>query len=183
MLSSAGYGVERLVQADIQSLPYAGECFDAVGSMDVIVHLGRGRETLPLGEFARVLKPSGMLILRGSALDILRSHHAEFAMEQQRFTRPAAGGGRRETGFTVTRTTYANSLLMPVALAKFRVWEALAGGEPSSGVVPVAPWLDRLLSLPLSGRSPLAGGRLELPGRPVADRPGAPRALTQFHKR
>src|SRR5258708_38268510 len=32
-------GVERLAQADIQALPFADAAFDAVLSMDVIVHL------------------------------------------------------------------------------------------------------------------------------------------------
>ena len=52
-------------------------------------------------------------------------------------------------GFRVLRCTYANSLLMPVALAKFRLWEPLLGGAASTGLEPVAPWLDRWLYAPL----------------------------------
>ena len=80
-------GVGRLTQGDIQTLPYRDGAFDAVVSMDVIVHLPRGDESKPLNEFRRVLAPGGFLALRASALDILRSHHSEFAMERQRFTR------------------------------------------------------------------------------------------------
>jgi hypothetical protein len=40
------------------------------------------------------------------------------------------------------RCTYANALLMPVALAKFRIWEPLTRQPPASGVQPVPPWLD-----------------------------------------
>ena len=43
------------------------------------------------------------------------------------------------------RCTYINSLLLPVALAKFRLWEPLLRRPASSGVQAVAPWLDRLL--------------------------------------
>lgn len=153
-----GYGCDRLAQADIRQLPYAARSFDAVVSMDVIVHLPRGEEALPLGEFARVLRPGGYLILRASALDILRSHHSAYAMERQRFTRERLGAAVRAQGFEVLRSTYANTLLMPVALAKFRIWEPLSGAQPSSGVEPVAPWLDKLLGLPLAAEARWIGG-------------------------
>jgi SAM-dependent methyltransferase len=142
-------GAPRMVQADVCKLPYCSGAFDAVVSMDVLVHLPRGRESAPLAEFARVLRPGGLLALRVSALDILRSHHSEWAEERQRFTRERLVRAVREQGFRIHRATYANSLLMPVALAKFRIWEPLSKAPPSSGVEPVAPWLDALLYAPL----------------------------------
>jgi len=143
-------GAPRMVQADICRLPYRADSFDAVVSMDVIVHLPRGREAEPLAEFARVLKPGGLLALRVSALDILRSHHSIWAEERQRFTRSRIVEAVRTQGFRVLRATYANSLLMPVALAKFRLWEPLSQAPPSSGVEPVPAWLDSLLHAPLA---------------------------------
>ena len=143
-------GAPRMVQADICKLPYRSGAFDALVSMDVIVHLPRGKESEPLAEFARVLKPNGFLALRVSALDLLRSNHSAWADERQRFTRRRLIEVVKAQGFRVIRATYANSLLMPVALAKFRIWEPLSKSPPSSGVEPVAPWLDSLLHLPLS---------------------------------
>jgi hypothetical protein len=131
--------------------------------MDVIVHLPRGDEDKPMREFARVLRPGGFLALRASALDILRSHHSQFAMERQRFTRGRLVKLAEDCGFRVQRCTYANSLLMPVALLKFRVIEPLFGGEPQSGVQPVAPWLDRLLYGPLKAESKLLPAGVNLP--------------------
>ena len=58
---------------------------------------------------------------------------------------------------------YANTLLLPVALAKFRIWEPLIGEEPASGVEPVAPWLDRLLGAPLAAEAALIGAGVNLP--------------------
>jgi SAM-dependent methyltransferase len=156
-------GVGRLAQGDIRTLPYRDGAFDAVVSMDVIVHLPRGEESKPLGEFHRVMAPGGFLALRASALDILRSHHSEFAMERQRFTRARLIGAAEAAGFRVLRCTYANSLLLPVALMKFRVIEPLFGGEPSSGVEPVAAWLDRLLYAPLAVESKLIPAGVDLP--------------------
>jgi SAM-dependent methyltransferase len=39
-------GVERLAQADIGALPFPAEVFDAVVSLDVIVHFPKGQERL-----------------------------------------------------------------------------------------------------------------------------------------
>jgi SAM-dependent methyltransferase len=138
-------GVPDLLQGDMRSLPCRDAAFDAVVSLDVIVHLPRGEEAQPMAEFARVLKPEGLLVLRASALDILRSRHSQFAHERQRFTRARLIESARTCGFQPLRCTYLNSLLMPVALAKFRVWEPLTRQPPSSGVQAVAGWLDRAL--------------------------------------
>ncbi len=156
-----GYGVTRLAQADMCALPYASAAFDAVVSMDVVVHLPRGQEDKPMREFARVLKPGGLLILRVSALDILRSRHSQFAMERQRFTKSRLLRLAASHGFEPTWCSYANSLLVPVAFTKFRIIEPLTAQQPSSGVAPVAPWLDRILHAPLALESKWlgAGGR------------------------
>lgn len=138
-------GVERLAQGDIGALPFASNSFDVVLSMDVIVHFPRGEETRAFRELARVLKPGGLLVLRVSALDLLRSRHSEFAHERQRFTRPRLILQTEQAGIRVLRSTYANSLLMPVALAKFRIWEPLFRKPAASGVTPVPAWLDAAL--------------------------------------
>lgn len=138
------------VQADIARCPYEEASFDAVLSLDVLVHFPRGEEGRALAEFRRVLKPGGLLVLRVSALDVLRSRHSEFTHERQRFTRGRMAAALEAQGFTVLRSTYANSLLMPVALARFRIWEPLLRLPPASGTGPVAGWLDSLLYLPLA---------------------------------
>ncbi len=158
-----GYGLSRLAQADIRALPYRDAAFDALVSMDVIVHLPRGEEDAPMREFARVLEPGGLLALRVSALDILRSRHSEFAHERQRFTRSRLIELARRHGFTVHRCTYANSLLLPVALAKFRLWEPLTRQPATSGVQPAPPWLDSALGLPLSAEAKWIGAGMNFP--------------------
>lgn len=137
------------VQADISACPYADQSFDAVICLDVLVHFPQGHESRALKEFLRVLKPGGLLVLRVSALDILRSRHSQFAHERQRFTRSRLCRTLQDLGFQILRSTYANSLLMPVALARFRIWEPLLRKPPASGTAPVAPWLDNLLFVPL----------------------------------
>jgi len=152
-----GYGLARMVQGDITALPFAAEAFDGVVSMDVLVHLRRGEEAYALSEFARVLKPGGLLVLRAGALDALRSRHSEFVGERQRFTRAGLIRSATEAGFSVERATYLNSLLTPVGLLKFRLWEPLTRAPLASGVAEVPAWLDRLLYLPLRAEAAWIG--------------------------
>jgi SAM-dependent methyltransferase len=138
-------GVRGPAQANILELPFADGTFDLTLSIDVLPHLPRGMEARGVKELARVLAPGGLLVIRAAALNVLRSRHSEFVFERQRFTKRQLAGLATEAGVRVLRCTYANSLLLPVALAKFRVWEPLTRQAPSSGVEPVAPWLDRIL--------------------------------------
>lgn len=142
-------GLDRLAQADIARLPFSDATFDCVLSMDVIVHFPRGGEGRAFAELARVLKAGGDFVVRVSALDSLRSRHSTFAHERQRFTRGRLVGAVEECGVEVRRCTYINSLLAPVAFAKFRLWEPLFAPEPASGVEPVSPWLNFILEMPL----------------------------------
>lgn len=142
-------GIARMAQCDISKIPYRDGSFEAVVSLDVLVHFPRGLEAAALQEFARVLKPGGKLILRVSALDILRSRHSIFAHERQRFTRDRIVAAVAGAGFRVLDASYANSFLLPVALFKFRVWEPLTSPEPRSGVVVPAAALNRTLEWPL----------------------------------
>jgi SAM-dependent methyltransferase len=138
-------GVQRPVQGDTCKLPFAAGTFDLVLSMDVLPHLATGSEQQAAKEMARVLAPGGILAVRAAALDILRSRHSAFAFEKQRFTQRRLTGLAEQAGLRVLRCTYSNSLLLPVALLKFRVWEPLLRRPPASGVEPVAGWLNGLL--------------------------------------
>ena len=110
-----------------------------------------------------VLAPGGLLILRTAALDALRSRHSQFVCERQRFTRARLAEATQRSGIRVLRCTYANSLLLPVALAKFRLWEPLLAKAPESGVKPVPGWLDRILYGCLWLESKWLGGGRDLP--------------------
>lgn len=153
----------RPAQADITACPFRDDAFDALVSLDVLVHLMPGAESGALREFARVLRPGGLLVLRVSALDILRSRHSEFTHERQRFTRHRLVSAARAAGFEILRCTYANALLLPVAFARFRIWEPLTRQAPASGTGPVPPWLNRALAAPLALEADLLSRGLNFP--------------------
>ncbi len=156
-------GVGDLVQADLQRLPFANGAFDAVLSLDVIVHFPPGEEGRAFEELARVLRPGGLFVVRVSALNLLRSRHSIFTHEKQRFTAPHLRTCAAAVGVEALRVTYANSLLMPVALFKFRVWEPLTRAEPASGVAAMPGWLDTIFGGLLAIEANLIGWGLNLP--------------------
>ena len=157
------YGVRRMVQGDLRRLPFPGAAFDAVLSLDVLVHIPPGEERPAMAELARVLAPGGLLVVRVSALNILRSRHSMFVGERQRFTRGRLVRLAEECGIRAVRVTYANSLLVPVALAKFRLWEPLLRKPPASDVKPLPAWLDSLLYAPLALEARWIGSGGNLP--------------------
>lgn len=156
-------GAERLVQGNIMDLPFRAGAFDLVLSMDVLPHMRPGEEFVPAREMARVLKPGGLVVIRSAALDLLRSRHSAFVLERQRFTRPRLVGLMDGVGVRMLRCTYANTLLMPIALAKFRIWEPLTRQAAASGVENVAPWLDRLLYSALAAEARWIGAGHNFP--------------------
>jgi SAM-dependent methyltransferase len=156
-------GLTRLVQGSVTALPFCDGAFDAVLSMDVLVHIDRGEEGRVFAEFARVLKPGGVVVIRAAAFDFLRSNHSKFVHEVQRFTRAQLRRAADGAGLRTERSTYANSLLMPIAAFKFRVWEPLTRQGPASGVTPVAKWLDSMLYEPLRMEAAWIGAGRSLP--------------------
>jgi SAM-dependent methyltransferase len=138
-------GFDALTQSNLMALPYASEAFDAAVSLDVLVHLTPGPDRTGVAELARVLKPNAILVVRVAALDALRSRHSQFIYEAQRFTRKRLCALLTENGFEIIRCTYANSILTPVAFAKFRLWEPLTRQRPTSGVAPIGPRMNTLL--------------------------------------
>jgi SAM-dependent methyltransferase len=156
-------GVERPVQANILSLPFPAGVFDLALSIDVLPHLTRGEDQRGVDELGRVLAPGGLLVMRSAALDVLRSRHSEFVYERQRFTKGRLTTLTENAGIRVLRCTYANSLLLPIALAKFRIWEPLTRQAPSTGVELVAPWLDRILYGALAAEAAWIGAGRNFP--------------------
>lgn len=129
-----GHGLDSLTQADMRQLPFRSASVQTLLTLDAIVHLEPGEESAAFDEFARVLAPGGLLLLRASAFRWLRSRHSTFVQERQRFRAGTLLPALERSGFEILRHTYANSLLLPVSLFKFRIWEPLSGAQPESGL-------------------------------------------------
>lgn len=159
----AAMGLQSASQGSILQLPFASGAFDLAMSFDVLQQFEPGVERRAFAELSRVLVRGGLLALRVSALQALHSRHSDFVCERQRYTRRRLRALAEEAGIRVLRCTYANTLLMPVALAKFRLWEPLIRKPVETGVEPAPPWLDRLLYLPLAWEAAWLGSGRDLP--------------------
>jgi SAM-dependent methyltransferase len=138
-------GLPWLVRGDVRALPFRNHSFDLITIFDVLAHLDAGQEALALREVQRCLRPGGWLFLRASAFGWLRSRHSEYVKEKQRFTLPHLLNAARGAGLEPRYSTYANSLLLPVAVVKFRVVEPLVRAPAASGVHLGPAWLERAL--------------------------------------
>lgn len=152
---SKGIPSMHCVRADVRSVPYKDESFDLALLMDVLAHMPPGEERLVLAEIHRVLRPGGRLLLRTAALEMFRSRHSVFIWERQRFSKRRLCRAVTAAGFAIERATYANSLLSPMALLRFRIWEPLTRADPASGVRPLPAPVERLFHGALSAESRL----------------------------
>jgi hypothetical protein len=66
-------------------------------------------------------------------------------------------------GFRVLRATYANTLLAPVALLKFRLIEPLQRRPAQSGIQAFPPWMNRALYGLLAAEAAWLRASLDLP--------------------
>lgn len=167
-LSTVGAAAARVrgldvAAADILRLPFPDASFDGVFSLDVLVHLDAARQAVALKEFHRVLRPGGWFAVRCAALSFLRSRHSQWAGEKHRSSLSALRLDAERAGFRVRFASYANTLLLPVAILKFRLWEPLTGAPVASGVQMPPGWLNRLLEIPLMAEYQLFRAGLKSP--------------------
>lgn len=147
----------RLARSSVEALPFADAAFDLVLSNDVLCHLGVADDVTALREFARVLRPGGVLFLQLPAYQWLRSHHDQAVHTGHRYVSAEVQRLIQESGLRPRRITYANSLLLPAAAA----WRALNRVLPGSAstersdVRPLAPPVNGLMRTVLSLEAPI----------------------------
>lgn len=118
-------GVTAL-RASVLNLPFAAAAFDVVVSFDVIYHAWVGDDRVAVAEMARVLRPGGLLLVRVPALEALRGAHDVEVQSRHRYTRKELASLLSGGGFRVERSSYCNSLLFPLLLAR-RTLDRLTG--------------------------------------------------------
>ncbi len=145
-----------LAQASVDRLPFPDGSFDLVISNDVLCHLFVSDDQKAVAEFARVLRPGGVLYLQLPAFDRLRSHHDAAVFTKHRYTRDELRQMLTAGGFERGRVTYANALLFPLAAA-WRAVHKLGSPEEAerSDVRPVQPLVNSVMRTILSLEAPI----------------------------
>jgi SAM-dependent methyltransferase len=107
-----------LARGSVLALPYRDAAFDLVTSFEVLYHRAVPDERAALGEAWRVLRPGGRLLIRLPAFELLRGRHDEAVHGRRRYTAGQVRALLEQSRFRVERTSYVNSILLPLPLAQ-----------------------------------------------------------------
>lgn len=155
-------GLPLLAQASAVELPFKSKAFDLLTSFDVLVQIpGESSDEAAMREMYRVLKDGGIAFVRVAAYEWMRAGHDETMNTQRRYGLRELCAKMESAGFDVLRATYANSFLLPAAMAKRLILERVGLAQKGSDVRPIAPWLDRAFAQILKGEAKY----LNKPGR------------------
>jgi len=136
----------RILVASIDAIPLADASFDLVTAFDVIYQLPEPAEETALREMRRVLKPGGSVLLREPAYQALYGPHDVTVGGRRRYTAGEMAAKMEKAGLQPVWTSYANTLLFPVAAARRLLAKLRRDGVPESDVRPVAAPLNRALA-------------------------------------
>jgi SAM-dependent methyltransferase len=132
-----------LLAARAEQLPFPTARVDVVVSLEVIEHVDS--DLAALGEYRRVLRPGGTLLVTVPAYESLWSSHDDWAGHRRRYGAGQLARTVARAGFDVERTSYYFSFLVPPAYAVRRTpLRRLVGDadEETSG----SPLVSRLMT-------------------------------------
>jgi ubiquinone/menaquinone biosynthesis C-methylase UbiE len=107
-----GYEVK---EGTAEALPFEDETFDLVALLDTVEHCPD--DMAVLRECYRVCTPGGHVVITVPAFMWLWSHNDDLNAHRRRYTRPELKDKLTRLGFRVTRMTYNNFALFPMAAA------------------------------------------------------------------
>ncbi len=119
----------EITEGSITALPFADGSFDAVVSADVVCQVDDGAAALR--EFARVVRPGGVVLVNVPAYRWLWSYHDDTCETKHRYTRPELVGLFRAAGIRVNFASYANLLPLPLIAARRKLFRP---AQPTSDV-------------------------------------------------
>jgi SAM-dependent methyltransferase len=151
----------EVVEGSVLEMPFPENSFDLAVSLDVIEHLED--DLAALRELRRTVAPGGALLVTVPAYQWLWSGHDEINHHHRRYTRRSLQRVAEQAGWHQVRTTYFNSLLLPVAIL-LRVLDRFNTKTTESSLdlwIPPEP-LNWLLERPLALEAALItrGGRI-----------------------
>lgn len=110
----------KIREGSLTTMPFWDESYDAIVTGDVLYHI----EDVPrvLNEFARCLKPGGVVVLNEPAYRWLWSYHDDAVESKHRFTRSELKQLLRIAGFEIEYASYANFLILPLVIARRKIF-------------------------------------------------------------
>lgn len=159
-------GLSDVRQGSVAEMPYPDNSFDVVTSMDVLYCVPAPDDTKAIGEFHRVLRKGGKLVLNLPAYEFLRSHHDAAIHTQRRYRAGMLHAALKSAGFRVEQLSYRNMLLFPVAAAvrlAQKVFKAAPSAASVSDLKRLPAWINSLLLVALLIENVLLRAGAKLP--------------------
>lgn len=152
----AGVGV-----ASLAALPWRDAAFDLVCATDVIEHVED--DVGALRELRRVTAPGGHLLVTVPAYRWLWSDSDVQLGHQRRYTAPEINERCREAGWTLVRTSYFNTTLLPAIAAVRWVRKKRRSGFAPTELEQTGPTANKVLRWPMAFEARLVKSGVRLP--------------------
>ncbi len=145
-------GLSNVLEANVASLPFEDNRFDAVICSSVLYHRWVPDVSAALDELIRILRPGGFLLLNLPAHRFLHSAHDEAVFGARRFTRAEVQARFRERKLIVHRLTYWTTIFFPLAWAARALGISRAGRDfkPGGSVSAMNGIMSRLMQFELA---------------------------------
>ncbi len=155
-------GAGEVIEGSVLDMPFEDASFDLAASLDVIEHLED--DVAAMRELRRVVAPGGSLLVTVPSYPWLWSGHDEINHHFRRYTRRSLQRVACQARWEQVRTTYFNSLLLPVA-AVLRLLDRVSRATTESSLdlwVPPRP-ANWLLEQPLQLEAAMIAHRGRIP--------------------
>lgn len=153
----------RVCVASIDAIPFADDSFDLVTSFDVVCQLDEDSERRSFEELRRVLRPGGGLMVRVPAFQFLHGPHDVVLHTRHRYSAGEMTARLERAGFRSVRTTYANTILFPLALVRRLLSKVLRQNATDSDVRPVPGPINAVFTALLSAEAGIIARANRLP--------------------
>ncbi len=117
----------EIKETSVTELPFPAASFDAVVSADVLYHVAD--DAAALREFARVLRPGGVVIINVPAYRWLWSYHDEAVHSCRRYGRHEVLTKLAAAGLVDAATTFWNTLPFPLVVARRKLLPRRSDGS------------------------------------------------------
>lgn len=122
-------GIRSVVQSAASNLAFKDDTFDLICALDILEHVDD--DSRAWRECYRTCKPGGLVLITVPAYRFLWGRQDEISRHRRRYVASDVRQRAADTGFSIRRLTYFNTLLFPIiaGVRLVRRWRGLHPGE------------------------------------------------------